>query len=145
LANLMHHLGGRHHISRAPTIARAHVHGLNQAQFHPLVAGQLGQGQQLVVIASPHNHGVELEGSASRIETGCLGMVDRGQNPLEGLLDDAPCNPPVISSPRPPILMAAHKKRLLLVAGTMVASNLVVDLLYGVLDPRLRAGKMGAQ
>ncbi len=28
---------------------------------------------------------------------------------------------------------------LLLVAGTMVASNLVVDLLYGVLDPRLRA------
>jgi peptide/nickel transport system permease protein len=34
---------------------------------------------------------------------------------------------------------------LLLVAGTMVASNLVVDLLYGVLDPRLRAGKMGAQ
>jgi benzoate-CoA ligase len=37
---------------------------------------------------------------------------------LEGLLDDAPCNPPVISSPRPPILMAAHKKRLLQVAGT---------------------------
>jgi len=34
---------------------------------------------------------------------------------------------------------------LLLVAGTMVASNLMVDLLYGVLDPRLRAGKMGAQ
>lgn len=37
---------------------------------------------------------------------------------LEGLLDDAPCNPPVMSSPRPPILMAAHKKRLLQVAGT---------------------------
>ena len=28
---------------------------------------------------------------------------------------------------------------LLLVAGTMVASNLIVDLLYGVLDPRLRS------
>jgi len=29
---------------------------------------------------------------------------------------------------------------LLLVASTMVTSNLIVDLLYGVLDPRLRAG-----
>jgi peptide/nickel transport system permease protein len=29
---------------------------------------------------------------------------------------------------------------LLLVASTMVASNLTVDLLYGVLDPRLRRG-----
>jgi peptide/nickel transport system permease protein len=29
---------------------------------------------------------------------------------------------------------------LLLVAVTMVAANLVVDLLYGVLDPRLRGG-----
>ncbi len=29
---------------------------------------------------------------------------------------------------------------LLLVAGTMVSANLIVDLLYGVLDPRLRAG-----
>jgi peptide/nickel transport system permease protein len=29
---------------------------------------------------------------------------------------------------------------LLLVAGTMVASNLAVDFLYGLLDPRLRAG-----
>ncbi|MFN3482928.1 ABC transporter permease [Rhabdaerophilum calidifontis] len=29
---------------------------------------------------------------------------------------------------------------LLLVAGTMVASNLIVDFLYGLLDPRLRAG-----
>jgi peptide/nickel transport system permease protein len=29
---------------------------------------------------------------------------------------------------------------LLLVAATMVAANLVVDLLYGMLDPRLRAG-----
>jgi peptide/nickel transport system permease protein len=29
---------------------------------------------------------------------------------------------------------------LLLVAGTMVTSNLIVDLMYGVLDPRLRAG-----
>jgi peptide/nickel transport system permease protein len=28
---------------------------------------------------------------------------------------------------------------LLLVASTMVAANLLVDLLYGVLDPRLRA------
>ncbi len=37
---------------------------------------------------------------------------------LEGLLDDAPCNPPVISAPRPPILVAAHKKRLLQLAGT---------------------------
>lgn len=37
---------------------------------------------------------------------------------LEGLLDDAPCNPPVMSSPRPPILIAAHKKRLLQVAGS---------------------------
>jgi benzoate-CoA ligase len=37
---------------------------------------------------------------------------------LDGLLDDAPCNPPLISSPRPPILMAAHKKRLLQIAGT---------------------------
>ena len=30
---------------------------------------------------------------------------------------------------------------LLLVAGTMVLSNLVVDLLYGVLDPRLRVAR----
>ncbi len=37
---------------------------------------------------------------------------------LDGLLDDAPCNPPVMSSPRPPILIAAHKRRLLQVAGT---------------------------
>ena len=29
---------------------------------------------------------------------------------------------------------------LLLVAATMVTANLVVDLLYGVLDPRLRSG-----
>ena len=29
---------------------------------------------------------------------------------------------------------------LLLVAITMVTSNLIVDLLYGVLDPRLRSG-----
>ena len=36
---------------------------------------------------------------------------------LDGALQDAPCNPPVISSPRPPILIAAHKKRLLQVAG----------------------------
>lgn len=36
---------------------------------------------------------------------------------LPGLLDDAPCNPPLVSSPRPPILMAAHKKRLLQMAG----------------------------
>lgn len=36
---------------------------------------------------------------------------------LAGLLDDAPCNPPLVSSPRPPILLAAHKKRLLQVAG----------------------------
>jgi len=33
---------------------------------------------------------------------------------------------------------------LLLIAATMVAANLVVDLLYGVLDPRLRAGVQGA-
>jgi peptide/nickel transport system permease protein len=33
---------------------------------------------------------------------------------------------------------------LLLVAGTMVASNLIVDLLYGALDPRLRAAPRGA-
>ena len=32
---------------------------------------------------------------------------------------------------------------LLLVAGTMVTSNLVVDLLYGVLDPRLRQMRAG--
>jgi peptide/nickel transport system permease protein len=32
---------------------------------------------------------------------------------------------------------------LLLVAATMVISNLIVDLLYGVLDPRLRAGAGG--
>ncbi len=37
---------------------------------------------------------------------------------LDGLLDDAPCNPPVVSSPRPPILVAAHKKRLLQLAGS---------------------------
>jgi len=37
---------------------------------------------------------------------------------LDGALEDAPCNPPVISRPRPPILIAAHKKRLLQVAGT---------------------------
>ncbi len=36
---------------------------------------------------------------------------------VPGALDDAPCNPPVMSSPRPPILVAAHKKRLLQVAG----------------------------
>ena len=30
---------------------------------------------------------------------------------------------------------------LLLVAATMITANLVVDLLYGVLDPRLRAGR----
>jgi peptide/nickel transport system permease protein len=29
---------------------------------------------------------------------------------------------------------------LLLVASTMVVANLTVDLLYGVLDPRLRRG-----
>lgn len=33
---------------------------------------------------------------------------------------------------------------LLLVAGTMVASNFVVDLLYGALDPRLRSAPGGA-
>ena len=33
---------------------------------------------------------------------------------------------------------------LLLVAATMVAANLVVDLLYGVLDPRLRVGAASA-
>ncbi|WP_458093939.1 ABC transporter permease [Roseomonas sp. WA12] len=33
---------------------------------------------------------------------------------------------------------------LLLVAATMVAANLAVDLLYGVLDPRLRAAPRGA-
>ena len=33
---------------------------------------------------------------------------------------------------------------LLLVAVTMVAANLVVDLLYGALDPRLRTGARGA-
>jgi peptide/nickel transport system permease protein len=32
---------------------------------------------------------------------------------------------------------------LLLVAITMVTANLVVDLLYGALDPRLRAGAKG--
>jgi peptide/nickel transport system permease protein len=32
---------------------------------------------------------------------------------------------------------------LLLVAATMVTSNLIVDLMYGVLDPRLRAGAAG--
>lgn len=32
---------------------------------------------------------------------------------------------------------------LLLVAATMIASNLVVDLLYGVLDPRLRSAAKG--
>jgi acyl-coenzyme A synthetase/AMP-(fatty) acid ligase/alkanesulfonate monooxygenase SsuD/methylene tetrahydromethanopterin reductase-like flavin-dependent oxidoreductase (luciferase family) len=37
---------------------------------------------------------------------------------LPGLLDGAPCNPPVMSHPRPPILIAAHKARLLRVAGT---------------------------
>jgi acyl-CoA synthetase (AMP-forming)/AMP-acid ligase II/alkanesulfonate monooxygenase SsuD/methylene tetrahydromethanopterin reductase-like flavin-dependent oxidoreductase (luciferase family) len=37
---------------------------------------------------------------------------------LPGILDDAPCNPPVMSRPRPPILIAAHKARLLKVAGT---------------------------
>ena len=34
---------------------------------------------------------------------------------------------------------------LLLVAATMVCANLVVDLLYGVLDPRLRAAPAGGQ
>jgi len=29
---------------------------------------------------------------------------------------------------------------LLLVSATMVTANLIVDLLYGVLDPRLRGG-----
>ena len=33
---------------------------------------------------------------------------------------------------------------LLLIAATMVTANLVVDLLYGVLDPRLRAGAQGS-
>jgi peptide/nickel transport system permease protein len=33
---------------------------------------------------------------------------------------------------------------LLLIAATMVTANLVVDILYGVLDPRLRAGLKGA-
>jgi len=33
---------------------------------------------------------------------------------------------------------------LLLIAATMVTANLIVDLLYGVLDPRLRAGVQGA-
>jgi len=33
---------------------------------------------------------------------------------------------------------------LLLVAATMITANLVVDLLYGVLDPRLRSGARGA-
>ena len=32
---------------------------------------------------------------------------------------------------------------LLLVAITMVAANLAVDLLYGALDPRLRGAAMG--
>jgi peptide/nickel transport system permease protein len=29
----------------------------------------------------------------------------------------------------------------LLLAATMVVANLVVDLLYGVLDPRIRTGR----
>jgi|GEM_PF-44946 len=36
---------------------------------------------------------------------------------IEGILDDAPCNPPPVRRPRPPILMAAHKARLLRIAG----------------------------
>ncbi len=36
---------------------------------------------------------------------------------IEGVLDDAPCNPPPVRRPRPPILMAAHKTRLLRIAG----------------------------
>ncbi len=36
---------------------------------------------------------------------------------IEGILDDAPCNPPPVRRPRPPILMAAHKTRLLRIAG----------------------------
>ncbi len=36
---------------------------------------------------------------------------------IEGILDDAPCNPAPVRRPRPPILMAAHKARLLRIAG----------------------------
>jgi len=32
----------------------------------------------------------------------------------------------------------------LLIAATMVASNLLVDLLYGWLDPRVRSGRTDA-
>jgi peptide/nickel transport system permease protein len=34
---------------------------------------------------------------------------------------------------------------LLLVAATMVASNFVVDILYGILDPRLRTARGGGK
>jgi peptide/nickel transport system permease protein len=40
--------------------------------------------------------------------------------------------------------LAVVQAILLLVAATMITANLVVDLLYGVLDPRLRNGMRGA-
>ncbi|PHK95250.1 ABC transporter permease [Pseudoroseomonas rhizosphaerae] len=40
--------------------------------------------------------------------------------------------------------LAVVQAILLLVAATMITANLVVDLLYGVLDPRLRNGARGA-
>jgi peptide/nickel transport system permease protein len=39
--------------------------------------------------------------------------------------------------------LAVVQSLLLLVATTMVSANLVVDMLYGLIDPRVRTGQAG--
>jgi acyl-coenzyme A synthetase/AMP-(fatty) acid ligase/alkanesulfonate monooxygenase SsuD/methylene tetrahydromethanopterin reductase-like flavin-dependent oxidoreductase (luciferase family) len=56
---------------------------------------------------------------------------------LDGLLDDAPCNPPVMSRPRPPILIAAHKTRLLRMAGARADGLFAAFLSPGDLSARV--------
>jgi peptide/nickel transport system permease protein len=41
--------------------------------------------------------------------------------------------------------LALVQSLLLLVAGTMVVSNLVVDAMYGWIDPRLRSGRLAGR
>ena len=68
LSNALHHHLGRQHLIHSPAIAIAHIHLFDQAQFHPLTARQLRQGDQLIVVHTPLNHRIELEVTCSWIE-----------------------------------------------------------------------------
>jgi hypothetical protein len=79
-ADPRHHLGRRQHRLGPPAVAIAHVHELDQAQLHPPLPRQRRQGQQLVVVAAPLDHGVELELALRRIEPRRPRLLDRRQH-----------------------------------------------------------------